>query len=256
MTRNLKALGLALIAALALGAIGAQGASAVVEHSFRSDAQNAVTVLTGQNEGQHTFRAGTGGPTIHCTEATFSGTNAGNIRDFVTVHPKYNSCTAFGAAAPVTTDGCNYELFSNTTSGGHFSGEHAAVSVECEPNHDITVDAACKVTFQESHNSVTVNRSLHGVTYAPLSNNHGGSSKHSITVKATVGGITYTTVGGLACIAIGKPQGTLYTDGIYEGNVSVTGYEDNTGVAPTSSTTIGTTWHHSTQVNITVSTPT
>ena len=252
MTRNLKALGLALIAALALGAIGAQGASAVVEHSYRSDAANEKTVLTGHSEGDHVFEAGTGGAKVTCTTATFSGTQSGNIVDTVTVHPIYTSCKLGANSVTVTTGGCNYIIDSDTTAGGHFNGEHATVSVECESTHDVEIDGpGCNITFKGN----TVNQSLHGAHITTLSSANSHSGKSAVTVSGTAGKIHYETKGGLACTAIGKPQGT-YTDGIYKGSVSVTGYEDNTGVAPTSSTTIGTTWHHSSQVNIAVSTPT
>ena len=260
MSRNHpKAFGLALVAALALGAIGAQGASAVVEHSFRSDATSEKTVLTGSNAGEtspanHIFRAGTGGPTTTCTGATLSGTNIGNKTDTTTLHPKYTGCTAFGVGAPITTNGCNYIFDSDTTTNPHFGGEHAAVSLECETSHDITKDGACKVTIQESHTSpegkeVTVNQSLHGVRYTAVTH----SSKSSITVTATIGQIHYTTIGGIACNAIGKPQGT-YTDGITEGKFTLTGFED-TDNSPDDSTTTGTTWTHGPQVNISLSTP-
>ena len=254
MTRNLKALGLALIAALTLGAIGAQGAAAVVEHSYRSDATNETTVLTGQSESDYVFEAGTGGAKTICTSATFSGTQTpkGNIRDTITLHPIYTSCKLGTNSVTVTTGGCNYVLDSETTAGSHFSGEHATVSVECESTHDIQIDGpGCNITKKGN----TVNQSLHGVHLTTLSSAQSHSGRSAITISKTVGKIHYETKGGLACTAIGKPEGT-YTDGITKGAFSVTGYEDNTGVPATSSTTIGTTWHHSQQVNIAVSTPT
>ena len=252
MTRNLKALGLALVAALALGAIGAQGASAVVEHSFRSDAVNEKNVATVQQETDHVFEAGTSGAKVTCTSATFSGTYYGNIVDTVTVHPIYTSCKLGVNNVTITTGGCNYIFDSDTTAGGHFSGEHATVSLECESTHDIEIDGpGCNFTYKGN----TVNQSLHGLSYTNLSSGQSHSGKSAITINATIGKIHYETKGGLACNAIGKPQGT-YTDGIYLGKASATGYEDNTGVSPTSTTTVGTTWHHSSQINIAVSTPT
>ena len=243
MTHNLKTLGLALVAALALSAIGAQGATAVVEHSFRSDAVSQKTVSTGQNEGNHVLSLGTGGPLISCTSVTFSGTNNFNVRDTLTVQPKYSSCTALGSAVSFTTNGCYYILDSDTTTNPHFGGEHAAVTVECEASHDIIVDSVCKVTLTAANS-----QSLHGMRYTQVA----ASSKHSITVTSTIGQIHYTTTGGLPCTAIGKPQGT-YTDGIYEGKLTLTGFED--GSPSGGSTTTGTTWNHGDQVDITVSTP-
>ena len=253
MIRNLKALGLALVAALVLGAIGAQGASAVVEHSYRFDAANETTVLTGHSESDHVFELGTGGAKVTCTTVTLSGTQQkGNILDTITLHPIYTSCKLGLNNVTVTTNGCNLIYDSDTTANPHFGGEHAAVSIECEPSHDIKIDAACSITKKGSPS----NQSLHGVEITTRSSADSHSGKSAITLNTTIGKIHYETTGSaLACNAIGKPIGT-YTDGITKGAISLTGYEDNTGVSPTSTTTVGTTWHHSSQVNIAVSTPT
>jgi hypothetical protein len=150
MTRNLKAFGLALVAMLAIGAIGAQGASAVVEHSFRSDAAN--TVLTGNTESysdpngqsRNLFTI-TAGLTVECY-STFEGTNAGTVRDTVTVHLN-TTCTG---GVSLHTGGCNDVFDSDTTqaSGHSASSEHASISLECEPSHWIEVTRpGCNITF-------------------------------------------------------------------------------------------------------------
>jgi hypothetical protein len=249
MTRNLKAFGLALAAAMALGAIGAQGASAVVEHSFRSSVNNLVLTAATKSKDTVTLTAGLA---IECN-GTFEGTNVGTTRDTLTMHPTYSSCTAFGGNASVHTAGCNFILDSDTTQApGHStSSEHAAVSVECESSHVIEVTGpGCNVAFAATHSSVSVNQSLHGVRYTNLSSHSG---KESGTVSATVKTIHYTMTAGSLCGLVGHPAGT-YSGATYTGGSTVTGYEDSSQVS--GSTTSGRVWSHGAQVNISVSSPT
>jgi hypothetical protein len=246
MARNLKALGLVLAAALALGAIGAQGASAVVEHSFRSSTN--TTVLTGQNEGTLVLEV-TSGLAFECSAATFEGTVIGATRDTVTVHPKYSSCVTGLGNITVDSNGCNYIFDSETTTSAHSgSGEHASVSIECEAGHHFLLTApGCNATFGSTHSSVAVNQSLHGVRYTQVTH----SSKQSVTVNVTVGTTHYTMLSGSLCGLAGHPAGT-YTNGVTTGNVTVTGYQDGSVVSGT--TTTGRTWSHGAQVDISLST--
>ena len=268
MTRNLKALGLALVAAMAIGAFGAQGASA---HQFTSDSDSAKTTLTGFNESytdtiedpkvsesRHKFTA-TAGLEVLC-DAEFAGTVAGNSVDTVTVHPKYHNCTFKGEPATVDTGGCNYVFGSDTTVNTHPSGTHASVTLECESAHEASphtikvTTSFCNLQFETTAPASTVvNHSLHGVTYTNLDQASGADEKHSsksaITVNATVRTITYTVLGGSFCGLSGHAAGT-YTNGSYDGLATVTGYKDSSSSG--GSTTNGFTWTHGAQVNISV----
>jgi hypothetical protein len=264
MTRNLKAFGLVLVVAIALGAIVAQGASALVEHSFRSDSASGNTVLTGANESYTTGSSKhvltlTPGFTFAC-DATFEGTNVGTIVDTVTVHPTYHNCaSSLGGSPTVHTGGCNFILDTDTTQAeGHStSSEHASVSLECESAHSASPHAieitgpGCVIAIEATHaSSVAVNQSLHGVRYANLSNHSG---KNAGTLTATIRTIKFTATAGSLCGLAGHPAGT-YSNGTYDGLASVTGYEDSTVVS--GSTTSGRVWSHGPQVGITISTPT
>ncbi len=118
MIRNLKVLGLAVIAVLALGAFSASSALAV---EFHSDSRTGNTWLTGEtNTGAgvgttHVFDAA--GSTITCKKATFSGTQAGNTAADVTMAASYSECTVhvggFSLAATVNMGGCAYTFNAN-----------------------------------------------------------------------------------------------------------------------------------------------
>ena len=253
MTRNhLKAFGLALVAAMALGAIGAQGASAVVEHSFRSALNE--TVLTGQTESyknseNKSIEVFTATPnlTVECY-GTYEKTVVGETVDQITVHPKYVNCRN---EVIVDTDGCNYIFDSDTTTSPHSaSSEHAAVSLECEDEHWIEITRpGCWITFDDDSSGSPVNQSLHGVTYQNVTD----SSKHAITVTATVRTIHYEVTPSSFCGLVGHPAGT-YTSGKLDAKVEVTGYKESTLVS--GDTTHGRVWSHGAQTDITISTPT
>lgn len=253
MTRNLKAFGLVLVAAMALGAIVAQGASAVVEHSVRSGAQS--TVLTGEDWSNHVF-APTSSLALGCTVATFEGTHVGTPLDLVTVHPKYASCSSPLGNATVDTNGCNYIFDTDTTqaSGHSASSEHATVSLECESSHAIELTApGCNIAYSAMHSTTPVNQSVHGIRWDQIASD-GLLSKHALTLSATVQTLKHIATAGSLCGLAGHPAGT-YTNGSYSGVSILTGYQD-LGSVEEGSTTTGRFWTHGNQVDITISTPT
>lgn len=248
MIRNLKAFGLALLAATALGAFAAQGASAVVEHSFRSTVSH--TQLTGANETNFVF---TLTPELkwECSTVTFEGTNIGEKRDTLTAHPQFGSCKFEGEAATVDTNGCNFIFDSDTTASAHSgSAEHAGVSIECEAGHHIMVTLGiCNLTLNANHNSVAVNQGLHGIKYTELASHSG---KQALTQVWTVRTVHYTTLGGSFCGLLGHAGGT-YTNGIIDATATLTSYADSSVVS--GSTTTGRIWSHGEQFNLSLSTP-
>jgi hypothetical protein len=148
MTRNLKALGLALLAVFALGAIGAQAASA---HEFKAGVQKSV--ITGKNVGVHNFQVGAAG-TVSCAKAKFEGTvDAGTGKtevDEITIKPTYEECTFGGQVAAVFFNDCAYVFDSDTTAGNSTGGEHAQVKVECAAGNKIQVHTVnCTITVGE-----------------------------------------------------------------------------------------------------------
>jgi hypothetical protein len=147
MTRNLKALGLALLAVFALGAIGAQAGSA---HEFKSDGQRSV--ITGKNVGAHTFQIGAAG-IVSCANAKFEGTvdaGAGKTEvDEITIKPTYTNCTFGGQVASVFFNDCAY-VYDSDTSADPEGGESATVKIECAANHSIEIHTVnCTITIKE-----------------------------------------------------------------------------------------------------------
>jgi hypothetical protein len=214
-------------------------------HSFAFETDSYV--LTGHSEkGEKHFFSAAGVP-FECSTASFKGTNRnGMIVDTVTIHPSYAECKGpSGAAATVQTGGCNYTLDSDTTYGPDSEGPHAAMDIECEFDHHITVAVGgCTLRVDAQHGGNPVNQSVHGLSYSTVTH----SSKHSVTVRWTVSTVHYTAA---SCASLGIPSGTN-TDGTYAGNAEITVYDDSE--ITSGSTTGGFVWSHGAQIGGTVST--
>jgi hypothetical protein len=117
MIRNLKALGLALVAVFAFAAISAAGASAEttetkIHGALQTTPDGAATITGTESGGNHKFVvAGIG--TVECEESEFHATIAGKTTS-PTFTPTYNKCTmeVFGVKRPatVTHNECTFTL--------------------------------------------------------------------------------------------------------------------------------------------------
>jgi len=205
MNRKLKALGLALFAAFAMSAIGAQAASADL---FTSAAEGEATVLTSSADEPHEFKYS--GGTVKCAVTNFSGTQTGNEATELTITPTYEECTFSGEPAAVRTNHCDYNFTTETVEG------FAVVHVECEnAGEHIEVEIPswdhCTLTIAPQ----TVGQ---GVTYT----DEGGEV--TVGVNATVS-VTRDNPGSHLFCAFIAESGT----GTYSGSSWMAGYEDKGG---------------------------
>lgn len=224
MLRNLKVLGLAVVAVFALTAVAAQAASAAEFHS-----EVEPVIYTGAQSTANIFETNTGAKT-ECSTATFEGTGSTSPASSAKAHPNYGSCTFLSKAATVRTNGCYYTLNSATTS------EKGKVEMTCEkePNSmpeliEIDVlEGACTLSISPAQ----VNAAGGGVHYT----NGGTGSERTITVEANVTGIAFTKTAHVTGGCTGAGSTATYT-----GNVLVKGYVDNgnSGTAGTPSLSMG-----------------
>ena len=189
MTPKLKALGLAFVAVLALGALSATAASAAEFHS-----EAAHTILDGsQPVGEDdvwTFNAGT----VKCTSATYSGTQSSATTASLSVKPTYSGCTAFGFVNTPVHWEC--VLFFN---GSRLVWWFCIIEVTA-------FNCTVKVAPQELPN---------GVTY----DNAGSGTSRDITATFNLSGIKYTQE---SKAFPGCTNGT-FTNGTYKGSATITG---------------------------------
>jgi len=176
MNRKIKALGLALVASLALTAVTASAAAAA--GTFTSSSTH--TILSGQTTTTHSFTAGSGFGAITCT-VTFSGTSSALSETDQTIIPTYRCGTdSFGRTVDVDNEGLTYTYTANTNAGG---------------TSDVHVSGGLKLTVTNSSGVVVCTVTLanpqtnNGVTYKNLGGTKGVElTSHTTNVRSTVEG--------------------------------------------------------------------
>jgi hypothetical protein len=225
MIRNLKALGLALVAAFAMSAVVASAASATAGTLTTFPAGKTVIGTAGQS-GEHVLTL-TDHPingafnSLRCKRVTFTGTaGVSTGATSMAVYPAYSECTAFGQ--PVTISiGCEY-VFNTSTPTADGLGWHVTTDISCSGANMIKiVTGTCEVTVGSQ-----TNLSTNQVT------NSGAASPETamdLLLHTNITGIKYTVVKD----NIGCPlDGTgAFTKGDYKGTTTVTGLNSETGAA-------------------------
>jgi hypothetical protein len=137
MIRNLKALGLAMVAVFAMSALVASAAQATVS-TFTPEKGEAATIH-GVQSTTHNFQVGS--RTLTCGTATFLGSVTGNTTDTKIV-PTYENCDTkpvLGISFPavVTMNSCYYTFTGeNTVATGQYG---VSVHVECDSGDEIVI---------------------------------------------------------------------------------------------------------------------
>jgi hypothetical protein len=208
MNRKIKALGLALVAALALTAVMASVASAQFtsnkEHTIISGSQK-----TGTND---VFTAGEGFGGVTCENATFSGTGTDTDDPDQTITPSYSNCKdSFGRTVHLDNNSLSY-TFTNNTSADGTSNVHVSGGMTLTVTSSGSV--VCTIVIEAP-------QTTNGITY----NNLGGTSGVEVTTHAN--DVNSTTSGGF--FNCGVSNG-LHENGTYDGVSIVTG-KDTSGAS-------------------------
>jgi hypothetical protein len=218
MIRNLKALGLALVAVFALSAMAASSASA---DTFSAAAEPAF--LTGSQglEKEDEFVVTNG--ITRCSVVKYDGQQATSPTTSVTLTPTYETCKSLGLSAVVDTNGCDYLFTINDTTHLDTTG---TIHIDCPTGQEITVTVAPPTAKCIIH----VPEQTVPVTYANAANGD---------IKATVdyNGLTYSETKGTglgACATGLNPSGGhLLHGGVYKGEGAVEGFSDAEHKTPT-----------------------
>jgi hypothetical protein len=163
MIRNLKVLGLALVAIFAMSAMVASAASAQLQGKLTTEGGGAVT-LTGTETGVKANRLTAFGLPVECEGSTYTGektlttaeTEAGkthervpNLATTATIVPIYNQpkciATVGGSNFPVTVtmNGCDYDIQIGETTGVQTETKKtfgATFDIVCPKEKDIQVE--------------------------------------------------------------------------------------------------------------------
>jgi hypothetical protein len=230
MIRNLKALGLALVAVFAMSALSASSASAV-DHFTNTLGAGKPALLTGTSHG-HEFKITPNIASFGCTTSKFTGTAFDGSAE-VTVDPEYTGtfnqtphethCNSSLGKITVDMNGCHYVLTGNTTGEDPpVVGKDATVWITCPGTNKISMtNTGTGVTITIPPQTPTKG----GVVYTNLPNHAGGAA---IEVHATITGITFECHPTFLCTLGGISHHS--NDADYTGTLIATCYEDIDGL--------------------------
>jgi hypothetical protein len=170
----MKALGLSLVAVLAMSAIVASAAQA---GKLSTEGGGSTNIQADQIGGGHVFEVE--GNKVTCSTAHFysvamtpkgseTEVEVANGATSITMHPEYKGCTAFGIInSTVTTTGCNYtiEAPGNEEAGMVYK---ANIKLECEAGKKVEISAAgiCEATVSEQ--TISSGLSFVNTTVSPM----------------------------------------------------------------------------------------
>jgi hypothetical protein len=199
MLRNLRAFGLSLVAALAIGAVGASAASATPQFHFESE----HTILTGQQTTVNAlaFHAGV----VRCGVVQFAGTSGVFTTTTMTLTPTFDNCLLDEEEeVTFTNNGCSF-LFHVGANTEHLTG---TMSIECPANQLIEIHAPeCTIT-------VPPQGGLGSVTFT----NEGAEMTRSLIFDLGIAGLDYVEHGA-GCAT----ETETTNNGTYTGKVTITG---------------------------------
>jgi hypothetical protein len=197
MTRNLKALGLALLAAFALSAVAAAGAQAEV--FFHDEAASSTIVGEDISNPVFAFEAGT----IECKTEGLDGVMTGTTEAEVVLVPSFKECeSASLGIATFDINGCQLGLL---VIGPPISGE---LRLLCPANKQVEITVpACTIDIKP--------QVLGKISYA----NKGMGKKRDVE-KTTEVNLTYTQT-GVFCPGNGFAKEKTFTKGIYKDVVTL-----------------------------------
>lgn len=198
MTHELKALGLALLVATALSAVGASAASA--NPLFHLEMED--TTLTGGQITPNVLTTDLG--EMKCEVVNYDGTQGPFTSTTLTLTPTFEKCKIGGVNTTVTMNGCSY-LFHLGPNEENFE---AAMDIECPAGEKLVIHTPeCAITVPPQN----------GLTKTTFTNENEGATR-SLVADLNVGEIHYVEHGA-ACATETETTG----NGTYVGQATVTG---------------------------------
>jgi hypothetical protein len=194
MSLKLKALGLGLVAALAMSAVLVMSASATDGGHFTSDSVDGHTAISGADEATDQTEFTGGIADVKCSTATYAATTTTATATSLTVTPTYAGCTGGGGEVKVTMNGCTYTFTVRPLPETNHNTVHLVCPVNVRPEIHV-IATGCTITVLPNQTPTA------GVVYKTITKN----GKHAITVGVTTSGITAQYHGGF--FRCGKAEG-------------------------------------------------
>ena len=206
MTRNLKVLGLAITAVLAMSAFWSASAQAANPELHCTSTTNTCTI-TGTELAAHTFSIE--GGNVRCRSTLHATLNAKTVSTVSGVTTTLTECRAFGVASTVNMNGCTFTL----TMVAGSNPATANVNVVCPAGRNITISSPSL--------PCTINIGTQGPLAHVVFNNSGTEPTH-VNASLTVTGIRYTMVEATC-----PRRGGTFNTGTFNGETTLEGFNDN-----------------------------
>jgi hypothetical protein len=210
MSTKLRALGLGLLAMLAVGAFGVMNATAEIGGDFESEvAHTIVKGFEGPGGAHQLHFIAEDGSEIGCDKDEYTGTTDQAVETEITINPNWSECYTTGSATKFDIDetGCGFQFTVSNAPESHKNTVH----LECPPG-------VAGVTITHPSCSITVPpQTRDGVGYKTLTNPT--TNKHEITLEITADEVTSHYEQGI-CVFLG----TKHTAEM-KGSVTVQGFD-------------------------------
>jgi hypothetical protein len=215
MIRNLKVLGLVLVAVFAMSAVAASAAFAAVE--FHSEV--ATTTLKGEQVGTNVFHAGAGHD-VECTTAKYEGTTTAATVPKVEVRPTFSGCRAFGfATTDVNTNSCTLFIEAEAQKGYYENSTHTGVCSAIVLTPTFLGSSVCTVNIKPGTTKYALDLTNEVTIDEPEPKKFVETpTTRDIKVTSTATGVPYEEVSGGGC---GVGSGT---NGELTGSVTTKGF--------------------------------
>jgi hypothetical protein len=215
--RNLRILGLAIVAVLALGAVAASAATAASKLTAPETASSVIlTAEAAATGGSQVFQPTVGGGSVTCKTVNIGLSTQTVNTESVTVRPVYGGCkfnSVIATDVDFTTNGCEYVFSNGATSGSTTNG---TLNLNCNAG-----SAGVIITITGSNCKITI--PTQDVGTVAIDNTGGPGPTRDLTLTGNQPGI-HSTETGSEC-----PEPGTHTNGTYVGNVTIKGFIDNAG---------------------------
>lgn len=224
MIRNLRTLGLTVMAVLALGAVSASGAQA--ELAKFTAPEGYPILLKGEQLGANLMSIASGVRTISCASMILQGSLAAESAASEGITAEYGECTGNGeTSATINMTGCTYTLTLTSTRPTSGTGK-GKFAVSCASSTGIDIRIYSKGVEHAEGKELCRYRVPPQTLSGELEwhNRNVGTATEDIELTLTGVGVSALEVDKGTVIACGKsapPSGT--TTGSYSGNMTVTG---------------------------------
>jgi hypothetical protein len=222
MTRNLKVLGLALVAALAVGAVGASAALGNASYWLQTDASvGKTTTIVGEQTVENGDRFVGDGGTVRCKATHYTGQQVGPTVTTMTLSATYSGCKFGSFDATVNGGNCDF-LIHTDTNGNTTNGSFQSITTITCTSGDITIN----VTSVGTTKCVLHIPAQNLGTSVVMTNGTKGTGITDVTGHINFTTITYTQTGGTGLGACANLGSTETHNGLYEGVATQTGFNE------------------------------